>query len=143
MRAPASLPAEPPAIIPFPPWKRIYPGDPGQARHLRAALRPLLDGCPPADDVILIVSELAANAIAHSDSGQPSGTFTVRLHHDDGHIRAEVQDQGSSWDGDLFAAARPPHGLYLVATLAAACGTAAGPGRSRLVWARIHYPPHP
>jgi hypothetical protein len=144
MRAPAPLPAEPPALALAlsPAWERTYPGEPGQARHLRAALRPLLDGCPAADDIVLIVSELAANAIAHSDSGQPGGTFTVRLRHRGGHIRAEVQDQGSNWDGDLSAAARHPHGLYLTAMLAAACGTAAGPGRSRLVWARIDDPPH-
>ncbi len=52
-----------------------------------------------------------------------------------------MQDQGSAWDGDLAAAARHRHGLYLVAALAAACGTAPGLGRSRLIWAQIADPP--
>jgi hypothetical protein len=101
----------------------------------------LLVGCPAADDVVLVVSELAANAIAHSVSGQPGGTFTVRLRHACGTgVRAEVQDQGSNWDGDLAAAARHPHGLWLVRTLSAACGAGRGPGRSGLVWARLEDP---
>lgn len=143
MPTPAPLPTEHPPS-PAPAWERTYPGTASQARHVRAALRTwlgaLLDGGPAIDDLLLVVSELAANAIAHSDSGQPGGTFTVRLHRGGGHIRAEVQDQGSDWDGDLAASARHLHGLSLVAALAAGCGTVAGPGRSRLVWARIDYP---
>ena len=108
------------------------PGTASQAGQVRAALRSVLGGCPAADDVLLVVSELAANAIAHSDSGRPGGTFTVRLGHACGHhVRAEVEDQGSSWDGDLDASARHPHGLYLVTALSAACGTDRGPGRVR------------
>jgi hypothetical protein len=119
-------------------WEGTYPGIVSQARQVRAALRSLLAGCPAAEDVLLVVSELAANAIAHSHSGLPGGTFTVRLDHTCGdHIRAEVEDQGSPWDGDLTACTRQPHGLYLVTALSAACGTGHGPGCSRRVWARI------
>ena len=79
--------------------------------------------------------------IAHSDSGKPGGTFTVRLTHIPGdHVRAEVQDQGSStWDGDLRASARHPHGLYLLLTLSTRCGTGHGT-RSRTAWFRIDLP---
>src|SRR5205823_5367068 len=119
-------------------WERTYPGAVSQVRLVRAAVRSLLDGCPAADDAVLVVSELAANAIRHSASGAPGGSFTVRLRHACGdHVRAEVQDQGSDWDGDLAASARHPHGLGLVMALATACGTGRGPGRSRLVWARV------
>jgi Histidine kinase-like ATPase domain len=137
MCTPVTLPAEPsPASAPA--WERAYPGTASQLRLVRAAVRSLLDGCPAADDAVLVVSELAANAVTHSASGQPGGTLTVRLQHACGEqVRAEVQDQGSDWDGDLAAAARHPHGLGLVTALSAACGTGRGPGRSRLVWAQI------
>jgi serine/threonine-protein kinase RsbW len=129
------------AAPPAPPWEATYPGAPGQVRLVRAALRPLLRGCPLADDVLTLVSELAANAVLHSDSRQPGGTFTVRLqHHPGSHIRAEVHDQGSIWDGDLTRSARPPHGLYFLLTLATRCGIEVGPG-SRMAWFRIDYPP--
>jgi serine/threonine-protein kinase RsbW len=59
--------------------EKTYPGLPAQARAVRADLRPLLADCPAADDALLLVSELAANAITHSDGGRPGGTFTVRL----------------------------------------------------------------
>ncbi len=108
-------------------WEAAYPGRADQLRHVRAALRPQLRGCPVADEVLLLASELAANAIAHSDSGQPGGTFTIRLHHHGDHIRAEIQDQGSTWDGDLARSARHRHGLYLLLTLSTQCGIDPGP----------------
>jgi len=140
MRTTISLSPVPPSAVPA--WEQAFPGHPSQARQVRAALRPLLDGvdASTAGDVVLVVSELAANAIAHSDSGLPGGTFTVRLFRRPGQIHVEVADQGSAWDGDLARSARHPHGLYLVTAVATACGTAPGPGRSRRVWARIDDP---
>ena len=127
MRTPATLPLPP--AIPAGAWERTFPGTASMARQVRAALRSELRGCPVTDDVVLVVSEMAVNAITHSDSGQPGGTFTVRLRHVCGdYVHAEVQDQGSAWDGDLATSARHPHGLCLVTTLSAACGTTRGPG---------------
>lgn len=123
-------------------WEVAYPGTPGQLAQVRADLRSLLAGCPLAVNVVSLVSELAANAVTHSDSGQPGGAFTVRLQRHSSHIRVEVQDQGSSWDGDLATAARRPHGLYLLLTLATRCGTSRAAG-SRTIWFRIDYPPFP
>lgn len=124
-------------------WEQTYPGTPDQARHLRAALGVLLAGCPLAGDVILLASELAANAIIHSASGQPGGTFTVRLTHRHGdHVRAEVTDQGSGWDGGLAARAGRPHGLYLLQALSNRCGVHGGTP-ARTVWFRIDYPARP
>ena len=122
-------------------WEAVYPGTADQLGRVRTELRPLLRDCPMADDIILLISELAANAITHSDSGQPGGTFTVRVsHHPGGHVRAEIQDGGSRWDGDLARSARPPHGLYLLLTLSAQCGTDQG-ARCRTTWLRVDYPP--
>jgi hypothetical protein len=121
-------------------WQQAFPGTPDQLRHVRAALRTFLDGCPATDDVTLLVTELAANAIAHSASGRPGGTFTVRLRHVPGdHVRAEVQDTGSAWNGDIARSASHLHGLYLLLALAAACG-ADGSDRSRIVWFQVDEP---
>lgn len=100
-----------------------FPGRPDQVGQARAFLAQFMDDCPFAADVVLLVSELAANAVAHSASGQPGGTFSIRARiRDGGSVYAEVEDQGSCWTGDLSTAACP-HGLYLVRELSAACGT--------------------
>lgn len=86
----------PPPTGPARTWEATYPGTADQVRHVRAALWPLLRDCPAADDIILLVDELAANAILFSASGRPGGTFTVRLQHIPGdHVRAEVQDRAA------------------------------------------------
>jgi hypothetical protein len=92
-----------------------------------------LRGCPTADDAVLLVSELAANACAHSASGRPGGTFVVRAQVSDGsRVYAEVEDQGSSWDG-TFSTAESPHGLYLLRALSTECGTRRG-DRGWITW---------
>ncbi len=122
-------------------WEAAFPGTADQISQVRAALRVLLRDCPIADDVTLLVSELCANACLHSDSREPGGTFTVRIQHHRGeYIRAEVQDQGSAWNGDLSGSARHPHGLYIVTAVSSACGVRHGAGRSRIVWFRLDYP---
>lgn len=59
-------------------FERDYPGTISQAQHVRADLAKLTADCPATDDVILLASELATNAILHSRSGHPDRTFTVR-----------------------------------------------------------------
>ncbi len=121
-------------------WERTYPGREEQVRHVRAALRPLLGDCPVADDAVLAMSELAANAVRHSASREPGGTFTARLQHVPGEcIAGEIEDGGSTWDGDLEGSARDASGLLVVLSLASACGVAAAGGR-RVVWFRIQDP---
>jgi hypothetical protein len=53
-------------------WQQEFPGTPDQLGHLRAGLRTFLEDCPATDDVALLVTELAANAIAFSASGRPA-----------------------------------------------------------------------
>ena len=121
-------------------WERPYLGTTDQVRHVRAALREFLAGCPVADDAVHLLSELSANAIAHSDSGKTGGAFTVRAEHFPGsYVWGEVEDQGSTWDGDLPGSARHPHGLYLLERMASDCGTEQI-GRVHVVWFRLDYP---
>jgi len=122
-------------------WEQTFPGTADQIGRVRAALRPLLRDCPIADDIILLLSELCANAVAHSASGKPGGKFTVRLQHFRGeYVRGEVEDEGSHWDGNLWDSARDASGLFLVVKLASACGVAHGAEWNRVVWFRSEYP---
>jgi anti-sigma regulatory factor (Ser/Thr protein kinase) len=104
----------------------MFRGRRDQIRLVRALLAGFLDGSPAADDAALLISELAANACAHSASGQPGGTFTVRIEICPGvYVHAEVEDQGSTWDGNI-GAAEAPHGLFLLQALSADCGARRG-----------------
>jgi anti-sigma regulatory factor (Ser/Thr protein kinase) len=89
---------ETPDVITF---ERDYAGTIGQAQHVRADLAKIAAECPAADDVILLSSELATNAILHSRSGHPDRVFTVRatLYPGD-YVWVEVIDQGGAWTAD-------------------------------------------
>jgi anti-sigma regulatory factor (Ser/Thr protein kinase) len=58
---------------------KVYPGTTKHIRAVRSDVRALLADCPAADDVILCASELATNAVRHSRSSLPGGTFTMRV----------------------------------------------------------------
>ncbi|PRX96843.1 ATP-binding protein [Allonocardiopsis opalescens] len=85
-----------------------------------------------ADTALLLVSELAANAVRHTRSGEPGGRFRLRVRCAAGAVRVECDDQGGR-DG-----ARPRYtmsapdavggrGLALVARLSAAYGHRTAP----------------
>lgn len=113
----------------------IYPGRPDQVRHVRWAVANHLADCPAASDAILVVSELAANAIVHSASqGQ---VFIVHAERFPDYVWVETEDLGGPWryrqrDGR-------PHGLDLVEALTGldGWGVELTTGGRRIVWARI------
>jgi Histidine kinase-like ATPase domain len=94
----------------------------GQARAFLAAF---LGGWARADDAVLLIGELGANAVVHTGSSRPGGLFTVRAVLAGTWLRAEVEDQGSGWDGRLEGA-ECPHGLFLLRQLSTRCGTRRG-----------------
>jgi serine/threonine-protein kinase RsbW len=72
-------------------------GTPHAARQARALVGDLLgDDHPTVHDATLIVSELVSNAITHSRSGQPGGTFiiAVDMAPQPGDVRIQVRDGG-------------------------------------------------
>jgi len=119
---------------------KVFPAIPAQLREVRRFLAGLLGGCPVADDAITCLSELAANACLHSASARPGGTFTVRvLIHNGGRVRIEVADEGGPWvrrvhDDDW------PHGLAIVASLAAGSGVYGDAAVGRTSWAEFICP---
>jgi serine/threonine-protein kinase RsbW len=120
-----------------------YPGAAERIRRVRDDLRPLLTGCPMADDIILCASELAANAALHSNSRPPSGTFTVRAEISVGHyVRIEVKDNGGPWTSATTVDSAGHHGLDIVRALATDWSIDGDHG-SRTTWARFDWPRHP
>jgi anti-sigma regulatory factor (Ser/Thr protein kinase) len=115
-----------------------YSGRVDQLSRMRRELRALLDGSPAADDVILCASELAANAVQHSRSGRPGGTFTIRVEISRGdHVRIAVDDDGGAWieAGSGYDRGR---GLWIVTALARDWGIVTGPA-GRTVWALLDW----
>jgi anti-sigma regulatory factor (Ser/Thr protein kinase) len=136
---PLDLPASAAASLDLCACTATYGGRPDHVRQARADVRDLLAGCPAADDVILCLSELAANAVLHSNSRRPGGTFTVRIGSRPGaYLRLEVEDDGGPW----LAPAPDPgsgRGLDIIGALAAEWGVATSPA-GRTVWARFDWP---
>jgi anti-sigma regulatory factor (Ser/Thr protein kinase) len=89
------------------------------------------------DDAVLVVSELATNAITHADS-----PCRVRLSLTPGTFRIDVIDAGSGTPEPqlLDLAAEHGRGLGMVAAVAAAWGIEALPGEGKLVWAELKRP---
>jgi len=114
----------------------IYPADPAQVRHARAALAELLRGCSRADDAILIASEFATNSVLYSAS-RGGGEFTLRAEVRQDDIRIEVEDAGGPWHGGPHDDSRP-HGFEVVAAIAGSQNWGMdGDTRGRTAWARL------
>jgi serine/threonine-protein kinase RsbW len=125
---------------------RSYPGQADQVPQVRAFLARILDGCPAADDAVLMADELAANAVIHSHSGEPGGMFTVRVEVCDGiSVRVGVQDEGGPTPPRLRTGGNGissdeggegGQGLRIVSALSDAWGVT-GDVIARTVWFRL------
>lgn len=116
-----------------------YAGSVEHVSMVRADLRALLHDCPVADEVILCASELAANAVLHSTSRLPGGTFTVQATVIPSYyVRVEVEDNGGPWTGDI-SDPTGHHGWDIIRALANGWGVE-GDRNSRTIWARFDWP---
>lgn len=133
-------------------WQRVFAGFPEEVAEVRRFVAYLLDGCPARDALVSCVSELSANAVVHTASGD-GGFFTVEVMYPrHGVARISVTDAG----GPTEPAAGPPVsdeasagavddlpvrglGLALVAA-AASCWGYSDTGTGRTVWAEASWP---
>jgi anti-sigma regulatory factor (Ser/Thr protein kinase) len=123
------------------PSMRAFPGLPAQVRSVREFVAHAVDDCPVAGDVILLASEVAANAVVHTASGK-GGTFTVVVRPGAGVIRVEVHDGGSEASPGIRATedlAGSGRGLGLVESLATRWGHL-GDRDGRVVWFEVEWP---
>ncbi|KOX12119.1 hypothetical protein ADL05_22270 [Nocardiopsis sp. NRRL B-16309] len=91
-------------MLAFPPrrddvlWRgrASFPGVPTSVGEARTWLHDRLTGrgVEPPENVGLILSELATNAVHHTRSGLPEGRFAVRLLVHPDRLRLEVRDGG-------------------------------------------------
>jgi serine/threonine-protein kinase RsbW len=124
------------------PWVRTFRGTPSSVPEARRLVAELLAGCPAREVLMTCVSELCANAIAHTDSGD-GGVFIVEVDLPrPGVARIAVTDEGGPSlpvAGRLNLMAEGGRGLAMVAACAARWGYAdAYPGRT--VWAEACWP---
>lgn len=130
---------------------RILPGRPESARAARQFIAACLPGCPSLYEAMVCVDELAANAIQHSRSGLPGGTFTVRVSVRTGEwLRVDVEDAGPLLHAVPARPARKPdevredgRGLVLVTMLADVVGADAGCRWFGMAWHRTEEAPVP
>ncbi|MFD3731459.1 ATP-binding protein [Streptomyces sp. NPDC058632] len=123
-------------------WCRKFPGLPRQVAEARDFVAALLgdEGSAPVDDALLIVSELATNAVRHTRSGRYGGWFLVAVGFGDDVVRIEVFDAGGdkepllrSVNSDVEEGGR---GLLLIAACAKNWGVQDRP-HGRCVWAEL------
>ena len=124
------------------PWARTYRGTPASVPEARRFVGELLVGCPARETLMTCVSELCANAIAHTASGC-GGVFTVEVDRPrDGVARVAVTDNGGASvpaAGSLDLMAEGGRGLAMVASCTSRWGFSDS-CQGRTVWAEACWP---
>ncbi|TDD75648.1 ATP-binding protein [Actinomadura darangshiensis] len=103
-------------------WRREFRGRAEEVRFVRAFAAHLLAGFPALDDVLLVLDELAVNAIQHTRSGADGGRFTVDINMDVAGVIVYLTDQGGAGEPQvrsLAELAEGGRGLLTVDALAA------------------------
>jgi serine/threonine-protein kinase RsbW len=130
---------EPATTVPTLAWSRTYPASAHRVRDARKFLAGVLAGRLVANDAVLCLSELAANAVLHSNSRQPGGVFTVRAQVRD-RVRVEVEDQGGFWAQPVNADGQRGRGLLIVGNLASDWGITGDSDTAWTVWFEMDCP---
>jgi anti-sigma regulatory factor (Ser/Thr protein kinase) len=124
------------------PKHRMFPGRADQIAHARDFTRRALGACPVLDEAVLLVSELATNAIEHTATGN-GGTFHVTIYQGKTWLFAAVKDDGSDKtpvSNAVDALTEDGRGLGLVDLIGHRWGHCGNePGRT--VWFELHWKP--
>jgi serine/threonine-protein kinase RsbW len=123
-----------------------FPGEPSSVGDAREFVRGVLgDDCPVLDDVLLMASEIASNAVRHTRSGKQGGWFDLTVSKARNTVRVAVADRGSPSEpgipddsGGRFGAEvlTGGRGLRIVDALANGWGHG-GDAHGRVVWFEV------
>ena len=122
------------------PRRRVFPGRADQIANARAFTRRTLGPCPVLDDAVLLVSELATNAVEHTRTGN-AGRFDVTICQRETSLLSVVKDGGSEKTPrprPVDALAEDGRGLGLVDLVADRWGHC-GNERGRTVWFELRW----
>jgi anti-sigma regulatory factor (Ser/Thr protein kinase) len=116
---------------------RVFPGQECQLGILRRWLRSFLLDCTVLADVLSVATELAANAVRHTRSGQ-GGSFEVEIIHTQKTVRVTVTDSGAAGAPRVIedTYGETGRGLLLVSALSLETGFT-GDCSGRQVWAEV------
>jgi two-component sensor histidine kinase len=131
---------EPAALITRP-IRRAFPGRAEQISRARDFTRRVLGSCSVTDEAVLLVSELATNALAHTTTGD-GGQFDVTIYRDETSVLIGVTDNGSDKTpapGTLDPESETGRGLGLVELIAYRWGHCGGK-HGRTVWFELKGP---
>ncbi|MEC4018559.1 ATP-binding protein [Streptomyces sp. H27-D2] len=123
--------------------RREFPGTPQCVADVRRYLGRELPaaGCAGVvDEAVLLASELATNAVVHTRSGDPLGSFSVELAITGRTVRVLVHDLGSRRIPQVLGGTDSGgRGLWLVHALADDWGTSSD-ATGRTVWFELALP---
>ena len=136
--APAARADRPPVVV-----TACFPGRAAEVSSAREFARGVLGPeWPCLDEVLVMVSEIASNAVRHTASAADGGWFDLTVSVTDGRVRVAIGDRGSSSvprvasggeSGELVPGGR---GLRIVDALAERWGHA-GDELGRVVWFEV------
>ena len=111
------------------------PATASQVAESRRFVASLISDPTLAANAVLCLSEVATNAVIHSNSRRVGGRFTVSAQRTgDGHLRIEVEDQGGRWMERAKPDGQQHLGLMVVRRLASAWGIESDGCHHRMVW---------
>jgi anti-sigma regulatory factor (Ser/Thr protein kinase) len=120
-----------------PPARISLPGTPESVSAARRFVAGALPGCPRADDLILAVSELVSNSVAHSASGH-GGAIVVLVRTVPRWARIDVTDDGPA---SVPRGRLNGWGLQIVAGIADRSGATVEVDGRRTAWAEVTWTP--
>jgi len=129
------------AVLIARPKRRCFPGRPDQVAWARDFTRRTVGPCPVINEAILLVSELATNALEHTATGF-GGHFDVTILSGETSLIIGVTDNGSEKapvPGPLDPEAESGRGLGLVELISERWGHCGG-RHGRTVWFELRWP---
>ena len=84
-----------PRVLTTRPMQRTFPGRADQIARAREFTKRVLGLCPVTDEAVLLVSELATNALEHTSTGD-GGQFQVTICRNGISLLIGVSDNGSA-----------------------------------------------